>query len=100
MQAICGGHGLSVPQSKPWLDTHLGIRQMTFVLVGAGPTGVELAASMGTNGCRRCVAIFDASIRRKAPSSCSKAAIAFFRASLSPYPGRQSDGSKGSASRL
>jgi hypothetical protein len=27
-------------------STHLGIRQMTFVLVGAGPTGVELAASM------------------------------------------------------
>jgi hypothetical protein len=26
---------LSVPQSELWLDAHLGIRQMTFVLVGA-----------------------------------------------------------------
>jgi hypothetical protein len=32
--------------SRSFGSTHLGLRQMTFVLVGGGPTGVELAASM------------------------------------------------------
>ena len=55
-------------------------RQMTFVLVGAGPTGVELAASLAHMVKVRCAETSAASIPRKAPASfCSTAAIGFCR---------------------
>jgi NADH:ubiquinone reductase (H+-translocating) len=72
-------------------------RQMTFVLVGAGPTGVELAASMA----QLATVTLRGQFRRIDPARGSIILIeasGFFRPLPSVWPKRQAGGSRSSAS--
>ena len=79
-------------------DENERARQMTFVLVGAGPTGVELAASMAQLAAVTLRGSSGALIPPGVRSFCSRAASGFFRPLPSVWPKRQAGGSRSSAS--